>query len=143
MYLTMIMRKIISVFLALVILSSSIGISYNVHYCGGKIFDRNIALFIINNPGCGMEAGSRSDCETSDYTFSKRCCEDHFEFFQLKEDFNIVDTINIAAKNFIAVFSELENFFIAHSILTARNYFKYKPPLIESDILVLIQRFLI
>lgn len=137
------MRKGLSIFLASLILVTGVGISFNTHYCGGKIHTTSIGILNLNELSCGMENGDEASCENTLNSVSADCCKNHIQLFQLEDEFNLPTfTLNI---NFDFVFTPAVLFTPVDLPTSAEilNRFKYKPPLIDYDIPVLIQSFLI
>ncbi len=127
----MLIRKIASVFLSVVILLVTAGFTINKHYCGGKLRSSQIYTVMDHKTCCG---GAE---------MPEGCCRDEVEFYQLDEDFNLPATV--MNPNFVIVFIKyfiLDELFGSLDSHTAK-YLNYRPPLIELDIPVLVQSFLI
>ena len=146
------MKRIISIFLALLILTSSFNLTLAMHYCGGEISEYAVQIGEVDL-SCGME--KKKDC-TSPFvemlSKTEGCCDnssftvdidDDFSPFVAKFDFNNSQT----QTNFIVAFSAT---FIAPYLdifssgaNTKHTYKYYLSPLLEQDKQVLLQTFLI
>ena len=129
------MKKTIAVLLSVYVLFSSFNYSLSAHYCGQTIVD--IALF-GNAEACPMSMDM--DCDTEE-----PCCSDRDIFIE-SEDY-------LAAKSFEkqeiqkveALLAEL-NFpieLLLEEQPINRIQKHYTPPLIEHDILLVVQSFLL
>ena len=134
--------QIITIFLAILTLFSSVFIAIDAHFCCGHIVD--ITLFGKADV-CEMDMISCKDENTSILKIKGNCCHNSKVYKSVEnfygDDFVQVDlqqldfTPNLYSSNVSDLFIESE---IHH------NYFSYyRPPLITKDILVLVQRFLI
>jgi len=127
----MFIRKIASIILTAIILLVTAGFTINKHYCGGKL--RSTQLYTVMDP--------KTCCGAAE--MPEGCCHDKVEFYQLDEDFNLPATV--VNPNVVIVFIKcfiLDELFGSLDSRTAK-YLNYKPPLIELDIPVLVQSFLI
>jgi len=134
----MMIRKIASVFLSVVILLATGGLVINKHYCGGKLRSTQLYIVMDHKRCCGV-----ADLPAGKQECPEGCCHDKVEFYQLDEDFNLPATV--VNHNVVIVFIKcfiLDELFGSLDSHTAK-YLNYKPPLIELDIPVLVQSFLI
>lgn len=72
------MKQIMSLILALLMLSSQLSFSTAVHFCGDIAVESSLLLFHGNPEGCGMETDN-SCPSPQDYPFEiakKQCCQD-------------------------------------------------------------------
>ncbi len=120
--------------------------SLGTHFCGGHAVESAIIL-ADHSLGCGME-DEDNDCENHStldgyYLTQKECCNNEFLFLQITDDFNK------RIKNYS---SESVSFKIAIvgyiDLLINTEYInpyvpESPPPLIEEDIQILFQTFLI
>lgn len=67
------MKKFLVIFFSVFYLTSTSGISLNIHYCGGKI--KHVSLFNSSEKGC---CGKKK--------MSKKCCKDKVSYFKIKDD---------------------------------------------------------
>lgn len=73
-------KKSTSIFLALLLLVSNIGVAFNVHYCGGSIaaISLHSELLSLTEPeGC---------CEKTTFIEKDSCCKDKVVHFEKKSD---------------------------------------------------------
>jgi len=136
------LKNIANLFLALLVLITSLGFTLNKHYCGGEL--RNIAINknvelcamcqkVANLPDCHkQEKESKPCCENEkdevkpeNYNVSQKVELDNNQLFFIAYTYVILDNIH-------NVNTELESEFIAPS-----------PPLIERDIPIAVQSFLL
>lgn len=141
------MKRIFSIFLSMLILSSNSGVVFATHYCMGSIADISIG-FSTQAHQCEM-ADMEGICE--EITHSEGCnitpvdcCSNDFVQIQLDENFDSpiqmdteLNTQFIAA--FTLVYLNLYDFQSVSNI----DYVDYSPPLLQQDIPVLFQSFLI
>ncbi len=126
-------KNIANIALALLILASTTGVTLHKHYCMGHV--KNIALM--------HEAVS---CQNEvEMNMPDDCCKDTIEEFQVEElnktafNFDISpDLYLISALSYYLIDLDLES-----SLSTQTAFLNYKPPLIERDIPVTIQSFLL
>lgn len=132
-------RPIVSLFLASLVLIASIGVTVNLHLCAGEV--QSFALFVKAQP-CKE---TQKTCHGVEH-HSKRngCCEEESIVVKGKETNAEVkittqltpsfDLINAIAPVLYAII-EVDSF--------TPKYTLYKPPLIEHDITLFVQSFLI
>lgn len=80
------MQKVISILLAFLLLTSSVGYAVNTHFCGGLAVEQSLS-FHFELLDCGMDM--ETDCESKpakEAVKAKACCENQHEFHQLDED---------------------------------------------------------
>ncbi len=137
------MKKIISIFLSVLLLASSTGIAYAQHFCGGEEMMAEITLG-QKNLSCGMDDIS-SDCgEETVISVAHDCCSNQFTKVSTDDNFAKA-TFNISLnKTFVAAFVPV---FVLQQIpvydTTNHYYADYNPPPIDKDISILYQTFLI
>ncbi|SEB87757.1 hypothetical protein SAMN04489761_2029 [Tenacibaculum sp. MAR_2009_124] len=136
-----ILKKIVSIAMALVVLVSTMSFTYDLHFCGETLVD--VALF-SNADSCGMEKVSElkttEDCSVS----KKGCCSDKKVIVEgqneLKQSF---DHLSFEHQLFITsyVCSYVNQFKVLHDkVVPFKNY---SPPNVIEDIQVLDEVFLI
>lgn len=125
-------RKIANVFLAILLLVATTGVTLNKHYCMGRL--KSVAIFASANP-----------CSENGVPTPMPCCEDTSE--QLK-----VDELTKASFDFKGTADLYQIAAIAYVLLEQNYlsldenkpaYYNYSPPLPDQDIRVLNQVFLI
>lgn len=129
--------KILNVILAMLLLLSTSGVTLHKHYCMGEL--ENIAVF-QKAKSCLEKLGI--DKEGS---CSMKCCEDVEEEFKVTNLNKVVSNINLIPQwQILAIFTYLSvDFDLLAIFKTNTSYLNYKPPLIDEDISVLIQSFLL
>ena len=130
-------KAISNILLAVVLLVTSMGVTVNKHYCMGQLKD--VSVF-HEAESCmkTMKMEMKGGC-------SMHCCENITEEFKV-EDFNKANfTTNLAAEySLLAVITYvLIDFDLISLAESYTHYLNYKPPLIELDIPVLVQSFLL
>jgi hypothetical protein len=78
----------ISVFLAILLLVSNVGLAFNVHYCGGEISSVSLNFTL---PSLQSEKGC---CEKKVVSKKDSCCKDKKIVFQKKVDNGIVKSFS-------------------------------------------------
>jgi hypothetical protein len=137
-----IFHKIISFFLALIVLFASFSFTVNKHICGGEI--ASIAFFVSANT-CGMDM---SICEndskkTSEKTIQKEpCCKNVTQVIQGNDNNQQAQQIelNFPQIQFIKAF--VYSFVLQFQPITSNFVFKsYSPPSVYKDLLTFFQIF--
>ena len=116
------LKKLLSIFLASLILFFSAGFKIATHYCGEEAVDSSFSV-LGNVESCGMDKEELSDCSTNQSRFQKKDCS----------------KIELS---FVSVF-----FHVAYFNLFGNENLKvfddYAPPILANNILVTQQVFLI
>ncbi|HAD97357.1 MAG TPA: hypothetical protein DCG19_08115 [Cryomorphaceae bacterium] len=138
------MKKAFSIFLAILMLASNIGIASNTHFCGGEAAEHTLSLG-IEHLDCGM-AETEQSCSSEDghdQLNAKPCCDNQHELLQLDEDATLLQQAPEINKTFIAAF--IHTFVVQVFSFEKKEsfYLNYFPPLLKQDIQVLFQSFLI
>lgn len=108
-------KKQISVFLAVLLLVSNVGLAFNVHYCGGKI-----SSISLNSASLQTEKGC---CEKKITSKKDSCCKDKKIVVQKKSDDGIVKSFSFHI-DYAFVIPETHSF-----VFTAVDNFKNNPAL--------------
>ena len=119
------------------LLLASAGITLHKHYCMGRL--KNVAVF-EKAESCmammGMEKDE--DCPMD-------CCKDTSEEIKIDDLKKVSEQINLVPD--LKVLAVVTYFLIDFDLVSRANhytsYLNYKPPLIDQDIPVLVQSFLI
>ncbi len=135
-------RPIVSIFMAILVLIASIGVTVNLHVCRGSL--QSIALFVKAQP-CKMEIPK--PCH-SGKTQTKRngCCEEESILLKGKETTAEFKTVTELAPSFNLISVILPVLYSINKVDSFRaspRYAHYKPPLADRDITVFVQSFLI
>lgn len=125
--------------------TSNVGLTFATHYCGGKAVKTSIMLG-QEHLSCGM-TDMESPCEKhpeSPSVTSKSCCENLYVQFEIEDDYNsstIVET-QVQIDSVAAFIISSVNLYSFDASAEA-EYLNYAPPLLDLDIPVLIQSFLL
>lgn len=126
------MKKFLVIFFSLFYLTSTSGISLNVHYCGGKV--KHISLFYKNDKGC---CGKKK--------MSKKCCKDKIAYFKIKDNQQSNQSAKIVSPTAFSIIGILpviqNNFTLLHSQVIVFNY--HSPPVLYDNPLYLKHRVLL
>ena len=128
----MIAKQIVHIFIAMLLLVSMAGVSVKQHYCCGKHVYSTLSLFDQN-------------CMDGKMPSNSPCCKDDYQFIQVGDDFQVVSYSLEQNMEFlqIATMVPMNLFFPEQEKNPAPKFHNYRPPLIQQDIPVLIQSFLI
>lgn len=130
------LKKIAHLSLALLLVIATMGVTMHKHHCLGRVKD--VSFFEKSQHCAEMMGMEQEDCPMS-------CCKDTKEEFKVDElsvtvysfdldtDFHLLSTITYVLLDISILEVPTQNF----------AYRNYKPPLIEQDIPVLVQSFLI
>lgn len=135
-------RSIAAVFLASLVLIASIGVTVNLHICGGSV--QSIALFVKAQP-CKMDM-PKSCHGSKAQTKRTGCCEEETILLKGKETTAELNTVTELTPSFnliSVILPVLYSINEVDSFSASPRYAHYKPPLVERDITVLVQSFLI
>jgi hypothetical protein len=134
-------KKAISIFLASIILLSSVGFAINTHFCEGRAVDSSISMGVeLLDCGMPMPNNNNNDGEQLD---KQPCCQNHHQIVEVDQNqnnqfpaFELNDTFFVAFIN---------TFLVSESVKQKAqvNYLTTPPPLLKQDILILYQSFLI
>ena len=133
-------RPLISLFLAVIVLIASVGVTVNFHLCGGQI--QSTALFIKATP-CKMDMPKTCQQHAQK---RKGCCEEESLVLKGKETNAEVKTVTQLTPSFnliAVILPVLYSIIDLDSSVVTKQYAQYKPPLLEQDITVLVHSFLI
>ena len=134
-----ILRNIISIFLAVIVLLSTMSFTINKHFCGDHLVSTSVFL---KAKTCGMDNPQTSDknCES----MVKDCCKEEIQLIEGQDDLKL-DLIN---------FDSHQKYFLYAMVFTYIDLFEgldknivpykhYTPPLVVKDIQLLDETFLI
>lgn len=133
------LKSIFSAFLALLVVLSSFSLTIDRHLCMGKVHSVSI---LKDAPGCGMELSVQNGQNLSKM---EGCCQD---------EQTVIEGHALLVKTVKPVSVEYQSLWVAelpHAILTLdfassdrpTTHAQYKPPLIDREIPLLVQSFLI
>jgi len=136
------MKRVISILLTIIFLTSNVGVALATHYCGGKVFKQSI-VFDGVQLNCGMEKSSNLSCVQFETTITDNCCKNEVQRFKIKDRYNDSTAKVILSAQFVKVFLASYIELVAFETKVHATYLHYNPPLPDRDISVLIQSFLI
>lgn len=133
--------KATAVFMALLVLMTTMSLAVDMHYCGDNLVDFS---FLKDAKTCGMEKEQLIiGCKNPEIK-KKSCCSD--EQLIIKGQDNLKDTsntFNFEQRIFVAAFAysyiDLFEGIVSKEVLSVN----YSPPLVRRDIQILHQKFLI
>lgn len=138
------MKKIISIFLSILMLLSTSGMAYAQHFCSGMEIMSKITLG-EKQLSCSMDDAVEDSCDYSSNSHEESdCCEDNITKILIDENFAKASSDLELDKTFVAAFisvfvlNEVEISSVENS--TFSNYF---PPPLEQDLTILYETFLI
>jgi hypothetical protein len=130
-----------SVFMALVVLMTTMSFTVDVHYCGDTLVDFS---FIQQAETCGMDMSAMMATSENSSLSQKPCCTDKQVVKQGQDDLKITfDQLTLEQQLFIASFTY--SYVDLFSGLQSQEipYADQSPPFIKRDVQVLHQTFLI
>jgi hypothetical protein len=138
-----IIHKTTSVFMAIVVLFTTMSFTVDMHYCGDTMVDYS---FMQQVESCGMEKEIEivtSSCENP--TFSKKaCCTDKQFIKEGSEDLKFsADQLTFEQQTFVATFFYSYNSLFEGTESKEIPFIDYPPPFVKRDVQVLHQTFLI
>ena len=134
-------HKCMAVFMATVVLMTTMSFTLEMHYCGDSLVDFS---FLHQVESCGMEkAQVITNCETSTVS-EKSCCTDKQLIIEGQEDLKVsFDYLTIEQQVFVASFT-FSYISLFEGIESNKVLFvDYSPPFVKQDVQVLHQTFLI
>ena len=112
-------------------LLSNMGITVNKHYCGKTL--ESVSFFVSKDSCCG------------DIEMPEGCCLNETDYIKL--DINVDPPVVASAvslkHNFTSLTFFAESFLYFPAQVNTPDYLNYKPPLLDVDILALIESILI
>jgi len=135
------LKNIASIFLAFLVLFSTMSFTFNEHYCGDILIDSTL---FTKAETCGMEIQKPSPEENCSIE-KKNCCKDVVKLIEGQDDLKLDFTdLNLQQQVFITsfIYYTYINLFegLDKNIIPFKDY---SPPLIVKDIHVLDNVFLI
>lgn len=143
LYFCLAMKKIISIFLSILIFASSSGIAYAQHFCSGMEMNSEITFGEINI-SCGMEIEKDHCDEESTVVEAHNCCENQFTKIHTDDNFAKASFDLKLNKTFVATFVSVFVLQEVEIASTEKTFFAdYNPPPLEQDFNILYETFLI
>ena len=121
----------------------NVGFALSNHYCGGELASSSFTLGHANAV-CGME-GDVSTCERLSNNHSidqKTCCENDYLEFQIEAEYNktVIESQHV---DFRIVAAFVISYLNPCNHTTESKYLAYSPPLLDCDVQVMNQSFII
>ena len=144
-------RQKSAILLSMLVLFSSMSFNFSMHFCMGQL--ESIALFqqakpceMVTQPApCVHDHNGSRECEHNRaHTAKKGCCEDHLLQVEGQDELaQVAASVSMPDFHMVAVLYALVSFISSAPTVDYYSYKDYSPPLIERDIPVLVQSFLI
>ena len=141
------MKKISSIFLAILLLLTNLGVGMGTHYCGGKAVKSQLMMG-FHSIDCGMKSMDTS-CnpaprDNHDHRFQKKpCCENKFVEMDAEDATTNKVVVNSLTLDFLVTFSYTFLSFDPFISDGDTRYLSYTPPILKQDLPVLFESFLI
>jgi hypothetical protein len=134
-------HKSMAVFMATVVLLTTMSFTVDMHYCGDNMVDYS---FFHNAESCGMEKGQVvSSCENPEME-KKSCCSDEQLIIDGQDDLkDTFSTLTLEQQVFVASFTYSYINLFEGTESKEVSFFDYAPPFVKRDVQVLHQTFLI
>jgi len=78
------MKKVFTILIAAIMLTSGMKVSIDRHYCGGKLAETKIS-FTGKLASCGMETQDHRN--SNQLSFENKCCEDQLTYYNISNKF--------------------------------------------------------
>jgi hypothetical protein len=122
------MQRITSILLSILIISLSAGVTINTHFCGGNL--ESVSFY------------QDKDCCCGDGEMESNCCSNETIQYQTDQQFAPV-SFEWKVKVFKTVAAAVQTEIVSFQLLSHKAYQNYKPPLLQRNIPVLVQSFLL
>ena len=132
------LHKMFSVFLALIVLSSTMSFTIEKHFCGDKLID--VALFSELNK-CNMDSSS---IDLEEFV-KKMCCKDEVNIVTGQDELLMHDFDDLSMDIQTALFEVKQsiNHLVSVELLSKKSFNDYSPPKLIVNRLIVNQNFLI
>jgi hypothetical protein len=132
------LHKMFSVFLALIVLSSTMSFTIEKHFCGDKLID--VALFSELNK-CNMDSSS---IDLEEFV-KKMCCKDEVNIVTGQDELLMHDFDDLSMDIQTALFEVTRsiNHLVSVELLSKKSFNDYSPPKLIVNRLIVNQNFLI
>ncbi len=138
------MKKILSVFLSLLILISSTGITLSTHFCMGRAVENEISLG-MDLLNCGMMDEvelCRTDSDGQNL-MAPSCCDNEFLSIKIQDDYQKISNEISFETQFLYAFTYTFLFDCQLNSEPSLALADHAPPLLEQDYQSLYQSFLL
>lgn len=138
-------RKISALLLSMLVLFGSTSFSVSMHFCMEQM--ESIAFFndakecemMAQTPPCTGE----DDHRQGSHEGMDGCCEDRINLVEGQDELKEAGSVSMPNLQFFAVLYTIAFYSLTSPLLEDYSYKTYLPPIIERDIPVLVQSFLI
>ena len=132
------LHKMFSVFLALIVLSSTMSFTIEKHFCGDKLID--VALFSELNK-CNIDSSS---IDLEEFV-KKMCCKDEVNIVTGQDELLMHDFDDLSMDIQTALFEVTQsiNHLVSVELLSKKSFNDYSPPKLIVNRLIVNQNFLI
>ena len=132
------LHKMFSVFLAFIVLSSTMSFTIEKHFCGDKLID--VALFSELNK-CNMDSPS---IDLEEFV-KKMCCKDEVNIVTGQDELLMHDFDDLSIDIQTALFEVTRsiNHLVSVELLSKKSFNDYSPPKLIVNRLIVNQNFLI
>ena len=140
MLMKVVFKKIMALFMSLVVLFSTMSFTIDMHYCGDTLVE---TAFFHKAKGCGMEmedSTANSDCSAT----KKGCCSEEQIIVKGQDELQLTfDKLSFEKQIFVSsfVYSYLSLFEI--EVKPSNSFLEYPPPLIVKKLYKLDETYLI
>lgn len=132
--------KILHIILALSVLFSTTGILMGKHFCKKEMQTEKV---LAKSKSCCQS--NNSTCSSAESGCDKDCCSNEYEYFQ-SDQVKLAQSIDLPTLNkpaLVATLLLVFDFEIPTYDNNTLQLLSYRPPIVERDIPVLLQTFLI
>jgi hypothetical protein len=136
------MKSIISIILTSMILFFSAGLKVATHYCGDMAVSSSLTTDGYVE-GCGMDKMETKGCNSENPSASKKnCCSDQVVSLEIQDEYQSTEKTDALDLDFLSAFIQV--FITAKFNSYEEIEFKdYSPPLVQHNVLVEHQTFLL
>ena len=139
------MKRTIAIFLSSLVLLSNMGLTFATHYCSGFAVKSQVMLG-HHALDCGM-AGMDAECESTpsemELLVSKSCCDNQYQTLDTDDEYTSGHVLELPSPEFLVAFLEVFVYNFFQTNIEQSNLAHYKPPLLEFNLPVLNQVFLL
>ena len=141
------LKRILSISLMLVILVLNLGLTHITHYCGGEAVESAFSL-VHSDISCGMTPAEMESCSNDKHKESiqkKGCCENEYTSISADIDYNQSQVTSSPHLDFKFVMAFAYSF-VSNNLFLKKDkpsFETYRPPILDRDISVLHQVFII
>lgn len=137
------MKKVLTIFLSVLMLATNMGLTIATHFCGGKA-QKHYLAWGIQDEGCGMMENQDSCASDRPALNSKSCCDnEHFQI-ALDDEFDVSGEVpppQLSPSTISLILTAVLK--LPSPSIEHPKYLHYSPPLIQEDYPVLFQSFLV